>query len=167
MLYRGIAFAALLPLLGCDASQPGELSAALSRNTMMDAFYDDNLFLINFQELPSGGEAATLAHNGSINAIFQADQGTTSGAMFISVLNAIQGDGFNPLWREVQLSACPPGSMGFPCPVPQFTNDNDIAAAIAARTLFPSPTTEVYRCSVITALTTGPGPKNPAKAAAH
>src|ERR1044071_70085 len=66
----------------------------------MPAYYDGQLFTINFKELPDGGEQATLQHNRSINVIYMAD--TVPG--FVSVLDAIQGDGFNPLWEEVQIT---------------------------------------------------------------
>jgi len=69
----------------------------------MPAYYDGELFTINFKELPPGGEDATLQNNGSINLIFMSDDGLPDGQPFISVIDAIQGDGFNPLWVEVQI----------------------------------------------------------------
>src|SRR2546428_330688 len=39
----------------------------------MPAYYDATLFTINFMELASGGEAANLPHNGSINTIYMCD----------------------------------------------------------------------------------------------
>ncbi len=109
----------------------------------MPAFYDGQLFTINFKELPSGGESSNLAHNGSINTIYQCDMCESSGLMFISVLDAIQGDGFNPLWNEVQISFNP----GF---TPhQFFSDNDILIAAAAGEITLTFTTELYRCSVV------------------
>jgi hypothetical protein len=107
----------------------------------MPAYYDGQLFTINFKEQPSGGEASLLAHNGSINTIFMSDQAEAEGFMFNSVLDAIQGDGFNPLWNEVQIVF-----KGAP---QQFTSDNDVLAAAAAGTITLVPTTEVYRCSVL------------------
>ena len=104
----------------------------------MPAYYDGELFTINFKELPPGGESAVLAQNGSINTIYMSDEDPT----FVSVLDAIQGDGFNPLWQEVQIH------FGHN-PQHQFTSDNDILAAAAAGTITLEPTTEVYRCSVI------------------
>jgi hypothetical protein len=109
----------------------------------MPAYYDGHLFTINFKELPSGGESSNLAHNGSINTIYQCDMCESSGLMFVSVLDAIQGDGFNPLWNEVQISFNP----GF---TPhQFLSDNDILAAVVADEITLTPTTELYRCSVV------------------
>jgi hypothetical protein len=109
----------------------------------MPAYYDAQLFTINFKELPPGGESATLAHNGSINTIYMSDGCMPSGQMFVSVLDAIQGDGFNPLWNEVQVVF----NKSAPCQ--QFTSDTDILAAAAANTITLQKTDEVYRCSVI------------------
>src|SRR5690349_20398003 len=86
----------------------------------MPAYYDGNLFTINFKELPAGGETSNLAHNGSINLIYMSDPGLPGGAPFVSVLDAIQGDGFNPIWEEVQITF----NAGF---TPrQLTSDTDI-----------------------------------------
>jgi len=109
----------------------------------MPAYYDAQLFTINFKELPSGGEAANLAHNGSINTIYMSDKCMPNGGMFVSVLDAIQGDGFNPLWNEVQVVF----NKSAPCQ--QFTSDNDILAAAAANKISLQPTDELYRCAVI------------------
>ena len=112
----------------------------------MPAFYDGTLFTINFMELPPGGEAANLARNGSINTIYMCDacEGQLPGSgSFVSVLDAIQGDGFNPLWQEVQIS------FNAGVTPQQFTSDNDILAAANAQQITLTPTTEVYRCSVI------------------
>ena len=108
----------------------------------MPAYYDGQLFTINFKQQPSGGEASLLTHNGSINTIYMSDQAEAAGVMFSSVLDAIQGDGFNPLWQEVQIvfNTVPPQ---------QFFSDNQILAAVAAGQITLVPTTEVYRCSVV------------------
>src|SRR6266403_261767 len=90
---------------------------------IMPAFYDGVLFNINFKELPPGGEAATLTHNGSINTIYMSDQAEAHGFTFVSVLDAIQGDGFNPLWQEVQIV------FNNPTDCQQFTSDTDIEQA--------------------------------------
>ena len=104
----------------------------------MPAYYDGKLFTINFKELPPGGETANLTHNGSINIIYMSDEDPS----FVSVLDAIQGDGFNPLWQEVQIHFVTISQQ-------QFTSDNDILAAAKAGEITLTPTTEVYRCSVI------------------
>jgi hypothetical protein len=108
----------------------------------MPAFYDGQLFTINFKQQPSGGEGSLLTHNGSINTIYMSDQAEAAGVMFTSVLDAIQGDGFNPLWQEVQI-------VFKTIPPQQLFSDNEILAAAAAGKIALVPTTEVYRCAVV------------------
>ncbi|HMC28430.1 MAG TPA: hypothetical protein VKM56_11620 [Verrucomicrobiae bacterium] len=109
----------------------------------MPAYYDGQLFTINFKELPPGGEDANLQHNGSINFIFMSDNGLPGGQPFVSVLDAIQGDGFNPLWQEVQITFNP-GQTPF-----QLTSDDQIADAAEAGIISLTATGELYRCSVV------------------
>jgi hypothetical protein len=146
----------VITVAGCAAAAPEpepivgvQESASTTANTngrggTMPAFYDDQLFTINFKELPPGGERAVLANNKSINTIYQSDGCMPGGEMFVSVLDAIQGDGFNPLWNEVQVVFDNPS---FPCQ--QITSDTDILNAAAEGNVTLVPTTEVYRCSVI------------------
>lgn len=119
----------------------------------MPAYYDGKLFTINFKELPPGGEAAVLMNNKSVNHIYRSDQAeTTCGTPVTSVIDALpgpgEGPGFNPLWQEVQIHY-----LGGCSSVVQFKSDNDILLAVGV-TIALTPTTEVYRCSVV-----GPGPK--------
>src|SRR2546427_7869293 len=109
----------------------------------MPAYYDHQLFTINFKELPSGAEEATQQHNGSINVIFMSDAGLPGGQPFISVLDAIQGDGFNALWEEVQIAFTAGHTPR------QLLSDNDVLAAAAAGEITLTVTGELYRCSVV------------------
>ena len=109
----------------------------------MPAYYDGQLFTINFFELPPGGEVANDQHNGSINIIYMSDAGLSDGEPFISVLDAIQGDGFNPLWEEVQITF----NAGFQAR--QFLSDEEILDAEAAGEITLTETGEIYRCSVV------------------
>ena len=113
------------------------------RAGVMPAFYDDELFTINFKELPGNAEEALIEHNGSINMIFMSDEGLPGGRPFVSVLDAIQGDGFNPLWLEVQVHFLPGHTPR------QLTSDTEIFDALSAREIRLEATDEVYRCSVI------------------
>ena len=88
----------------------------------MPAYYDGKPFLINFKELPSGGETAVHDRNGQINIIYQSDQAEELGFDFVSVLDAIQGDGFNPLWEEWQIVFVDSKPR-------QFFSDDEILAA--------------------------------------
>ena len=109
----------------------------------MPAYYDDQLFTINFFELPPGGEVANDQHNTSINIIYMSDAGLPGGEPFISVIDAIQGDGFNPLWEEVQITF----NDGFEAR--QFVSDEEILDAEAAGEITLTETGEIYRCSVV------------------
>src|SRR5207249_6804950 len=109
MTARVIGLVAVFALLGGVASA-GSLNG---RAGSMPSFYDGTLFTINFKELPPDGEAAVLAQNKSINTIYMCDacEGALPGGQsFVSVLDAIQGDGFNPLWLECRSSSTPPRS---------------------------------------------------------
>jgi hypothetical protein len=146
---RHITSCALVAVL--FLTMTGLASAANSNGSGgdMPAYYDDKLFTINFKELPPNAEQSVLANNKSINTIYMSDQAEAMGFDFISVLDAIQGEGpgFNPLWQEVQI-------VFVTIPPEQFTSDTDIDAAAAAGDILLVDTSEVYRCSVV-----GPGPK--------
>ncbi len=110
----------------------------------LPAYYDGQLFTINFTELPPGGETATEAHNNSKNTIYQCDAcaGQINGGDFISVLDAIQGDGFNPLWEEFQITFLTISPQ-------QFTSDNAILAAFGRGEINLTDTNEMYTCAVL------------------
>ncbi|MBI1804931.1 MAG: hypothetical protein HY033_06065 [Ignavibacteriae bacterium] len=111
----------------------------------MPAYYDGKLFTINFKELPASGEKAVLANNKSINVIYMSDPGLPGNQPFVSVLDAIQGDGFNPLWVEVQITF----NAGF---TPhQLFSDTEVEAAASGTNpeITLRVTDEVYRCSVV------------------
>jgi hypothetical protein len=114
----------------------------------MPAYYDHQLFTINFKELSEEASDANIEHNRSINFIFMSDAGLGNGQPFISVLDAIQGDGFNPLWIEVQINFTAGHTPR------QLFSDDEISAALLAGEITLDVTDEVYRCSVV-----GPGPK--------
>jgi hypothetical protein len=62
------------------------------------------LFNIEFVEFSPGAENALLQHNTSLNFIYQSDPGLPGGQPFASVIDAVPGDGFNPIWEEVQIT---------------------------------------------------------------
>jgi hypothetical protein len=138
----------LLLGLVCLLALSGGAAAAGSSNGVagaMPALYDGELFKINFFQLSDAAAEKIIAQNQSLNTIYMCDacEGQLpGGGSFVSVLDAIQGDGFNPLWQEVQITF----NSGTPR---QLTSDNDIAAAADAGEITLMPTDEVYRCSVI------------------
>jgi hypothetical protein len=113
------------------------------RAGVMDAFYDGDLFTINFKEQSDKSAQALIAHNKSINFIYMSDDGLPGGEPFVSVIDAIQGDGFNPLWVEVQIHFTAGHTPR------QLTGDEEIEDAVDAGEITLEVTDEVYRCSVI------------------
>ena len=147
-----VALSALMAACQSDATGPSQrqiasdVSAANVNGAagQMPAYYDGTLFTVNMKEEPDGASAATIAHNGSINEIY-ASNDLDEEQEFVPVIDAIQGDGFNPLWRQ-NLIVFNPGFTSH-----QFTSDTEVLAAAAG----PNPeitivvTDEVYRCSVV------------------
>src|SRR5258708_3500404 len=114
--------------------------SANGSSSQMPAYYDHQLFTINFMKLPAGGETANIARNGSINTIFQSDPGLPGGEMFVSVLDAIQGDGFNPLWEAVQIAFTAAHTPR------QLFSDTEIFASFRAWDITLTPPGEWYPC---------------------
>lgn len=116
---------------------------------VITALYDANEFQITLTEMPENATEALLAHNKSINHIYvveDSEEDEEDLEAFTPVLDAIQGDGFNPLWQEVRVIFTDPAStqqsLG-------LFSDNDIADANTAGTISLQPQQEIYRCSVI------------------
>jgi len=123
----------------------GTASAAADngRAGAMPAYYDDELFTINLMELSDTSAEAVIDHNTALNAIFVSDDPLPDGEPFISVIDAIQGDGFNPLWLEIEIHFAPGHTPR------QLTSDTEIEEAAANGEIVLEATDEVYRCSVI------------------
>jgi hypothetical protein len=107
----------------------------------MPAFYDGKLVKINILELESSDPL--IRNNKSINTIY-ASNDLDEEQDFIPVIDAIQGDGFNPLWRQVLIVF----NDGFE--PHQFFSDEDILEAASGDdpeiTLVV--TDEIYLCAV-------------------
>jgi hypothetical protein len=129
----------------------GRMSATATGNAstngaagQMPAYYEGQLFTVNMKEQPKPASASLIAHNGSINEIY-ASNDLDEEQDFIPVIDAIQGEGFNPLWRQ-NLIVFNPGFTPH-----QFVSAEAVEAAAAG----PNPeitiieTDEVYRCSVV------------------
>ena len=107
------------------------------------AYYDGRLFNIHFVEFSPAAEQPLLKHNKSLNFIYQSDPGLQGGAPFISVIDAIPGDGFNPIWEEVQIAFTKGHTPR------QLFSDNEVAAAFDAGEITLTMTGEVYWCPVV------------------
>jgi hypothetical protein len=110
----------------------------------MPAFYDGKQFTVNMKEMPKNASASLIGHNQSINTIY-ASNDLDEEQDFVPVIDAIQGDGFNPLWRQV-LIVFNPGFTPH-----QFTSEEEVLAAAAGTNpeITLNVTDEVYRCSVV------------------
>ena len=125
----------------------GLLAAQASVNGsggQMPAYHDGQLFTVNMKEQPEAASAAIIRQNHNLNEIY-ASNDLDEEQDFIPVIDAIQGEGFNPLWHQILIVF----NEGF---TPhQFVSEDEIEAAAAG----PNPaitlveTDEVYRCSVV------------------
>jgi hypothetical protein len=110
----------------------------------MPAFYDGDVFTVNMKEMPDKASDALIGTNPNINTIY-ASNDLDDEQDFLPVINAIQGDGFNPQWRQVLIVF----NQGF---TPhQFTSDEQVLAAAAGAhpEITLDATDEMYRCSVV------------------
>ena len=83
-----------------------------------------------------------LASNKSLNTIYVTND-LDEEQDFAPVIDAIQGDGFNPLWHQVLIVF----NAGF---APhQFLSDEEVLAAEAAGEITVVETDEVYVCAVV------------------
>src|SRR6266496_1939273 len=63
------------------------------------AFYEGQLFTVNMFELSETANASIIGNNQSLNEIY-ASNDLDEEQDFISVIDAIPGDEFNPLWHQ-------------------------------------------------------------------
>jgi hypothetical protein len=111
--------------------------------TQRPVFYEGEQVTVNMFEVPAA-EGSLLENNQSINTIY-ASNDLDDEQDFLSVIDAIQGEGFNPLWHQVLIVF----NEGF---TPhQFVSEDQVLAAAAGAhpeiTLVS--TDEVYRCSIV------------------
>jgi hypothetical protein len=108
----------------------------------MPAFYEGERFTVNMFEVPAA-EGSLTDNNASITIYASNDLDDEQD--FIPVIDAIQGEGFNPLWQQVLIVF----NEGF---APhQFTSEAQVLAAAAGANpeITLVETDEVYRCSVV------------------
>ena len=95
-------------------------------------------------ELPDNSAASLIGRNASINQIY-ATNDLDEEQDFLPVIDAIQGDAFNPLWQQNLISF----NQGF-TPHQFHSDDEVLAAAAGARPeITIVKTDEMYRCSVV------------------
>lgn len=108
--------------------------------TQMPAFYDGESFTVNMKQMPHEGPVGSP----NLNTIY-ASNDLDDEQDFVPVIDAIQGDGFNPLWVQV-LIVFNPGFAPH-----QFFSDDEVldAASGSDPEITLVETDEVYRCSVV------------------
>jgi hypothetical protein len=111
--------------------------------TQRPVFYEGDQVTVNMFEVPAV-EGSLLESNRSINTIY-ASNDLDDEQDFLSVIDAIQGEEFNPLWHQVLIVF----NEGF---TPhQFVSKDQVlaAAAVAHPEITLVSTDEVYRCSIV------------------
>ncbi len=109
----------------------------------MPAFYEGRQVTVNMFEVPAA-EGSLLDRNANVNTIY-ASNDLDEEQDLVPVIDAIQGEAFNPLWHQVLIVF----NQGV-APHQFHSEDEVLAAAVGADpeiTLVP--TDEVYRCSVV------------------
>jgi len=144
MSRMGVVLSTGLLLVALTAS--GALAAQGNPNgaaSQRPVFYEGRLVTVNMFEVPAA-DGSLLDRNQNVNTIY-ASNDLDDEQDFNSVIDAIQGEGFNPLWHQV-LIVFNPGSTPH-----QFVSEDDVLAAAAGAhpeiTLVS--TDEVYRCSIV------------------
>ena len=137
ILVTGALFVALTG--GAAFAAGGSPNGAASQRPV---FYEGKQVTVNMFEVPSS--ETLLDHNRSTYTIY-ATNDLDDEQDFLSVIDAIQGEGMNPLWQQVLIVF----NDGF---TPhQFESEDEVLAAAAGAdpeiTLVP--TDEVYRCSIV------------------
>jgi hypothetical protein len=138
----GAVFAAavvVMAVTGGAAFASGKTNGAAGQTP---AFYDGNRLTVNMFEVP--GEKSLLRKNANVNTIY-ASNDLDEEQDFVPVIDAIHGDGFNPLWHQV-LYTFNPGVTPH-----QFHSDDEVLAAASGPhpQITLDPTDEVYRCSIV------------------
>ena len=109
----------------------------------MPAFYEGRSVTVNMFEVPAA-DGSVLDKNASVNTIY-ASNDLDEEQDFVPVIDAIQGESFNPLWHQVLIIF----NEGF---APhQFVSEAQVLAAAAGANpeITLVETDEVYRCSVV------------------
>jgi len=126
------------------AGQPQGAGSSNGAAGQMPAYYEGELFTVNMKELSDTASDSIIDKNPSLNEIYTTKD-LDEEQDFIPVIDAIQGEEFNPLWRQILIVFNP----GF---TPrQFTSEDQIDAAAAGSNpeIRLVETDEVYRCSVV------------------
>ena len=132
----------LLSIFCIVSQQPSTSAFAQGAKRHIPAYHDGELVTINILELASS--ETLIANNKSINEIYVSND-LDDDQDFNPVIDAIQGDGFNPLWHQILIVF----NAGF-TPHQFFSEDEiDAAAAGANPEITLVETDEIYICAVV------------------
>ena len=136
VLVTGGLFAALTGGAALAQASPNGAS------TQRPVFYEGRQVTVNMFEVSASDPL--LANNKGVNTIY-ATNDLDEEQDFLSVIDAVPGDGMNPLWHQVLIV------FNAGVTPHQFTSEDEVLAAAAG----PHPeitlvsTDEVYRCSIV------------------
>jgi hypothetical protein len=133
----------LMSVLVMFSAQVASAGSGNGSHSEIPAYYDGELFTIQFVEFSDAAAEALLEHNKSINLIFVSDVSLPGGAPFIAVIDSVPGDEFNPLWLEVEIEF----TAGHP--PRQLFSDEEVEEAAASGEITLEVTDEVYWCPVV------------------
>src|SRR5215471_12030409 len=115
----GAAALALTLVGGTRAGSSGGSTNGIASE--IQAYYDCSLLNILFVKFTGTAAANLVQHNKSINIIWQQDPSVPADENH-PVINAIPGDGFNPVWQEMQIKIVAGRNPG------QLCRDDDVNA---------------------------------------
>jgi hypothetical protein len=128
---------------GTNQTVASRASSVKGAGGQMPAFYDGRRVTINSVEV-SDVAAEQIAANPTHNEIYVTND-LDDPQDFLPVIDAIQGDSFNPLWEQIRIV------FNAGVTPHQFVSDEEVEQAAAGQhpeiTLVD--THEVYRCSVV------------------
>jgi hypothetical protein len=137
VLLTGVLFGALTG--GAAFAAQGSPNGS---STQRPVFYEGKRVTVNMFEVPASEKL--LANNPNTNTIY-ASNDLDEEQDFLSVIDAIQGEGFNPLWHQVLIV------FNAGVTPHQFTSEDEVLAAAAGANpeITLVSTDEVYRCSIV------------------
>jgi hypothetical protein len=106
-------------------------------------FYGGQQFQVNVKALDPASASAIIARSSQLHNLYISDRCDPDGRQFVTVMDAVEGDSYSPLWRGVQIEFNP----GYPCH--QFRSEDEITSAVKSGEISLNPTGYVYRCRVI------------------
>lgn len=133
----------LMSVLALFAACNGFAGSSNGKASEIPAYYDHGLFTIHFVQFKETPAEKLLEHNKNVNLIYQSDPGLPGGKPFISVIDAVPGDGFNPIWLEVQITFTAGHTAR------QLFSDDEVLDALGAGEITLTFTDEVYWCPVV------------------